>query len=471
MAGITHAFVSAIADGGDASLVQPSNWNAGHTLTGIAVTDGINTFAATQTFTVAPVFTDASGTRTALGLGTLATASTVTEAMQTLADNVTANASTTAHGYLKKLSNVVTEYMDGTGNWSVPAGGAGAPFIDSTAIIKGSADATKLWRVEVDGFTTGTTRVATPPNADFTMAGLEVTQTFTASQTWTGTANRFGTATTNDALADTMMSVSATTQKALVLQMKASQTASPFVVQTSAGVACTSVQSDGGMIIDQRTGATYANPLDVRYQGTILFTVPFGGGANVYGNLVFQAVANNISFGGNTFVGAGQAGGIVKALTSASAVPGGVSSQMEVIKAVAAITDAAATTVFTVTIPNASHSAMVRVTLVGKIGAGGAIGAGEATGTIAYDIAIARTAGVNAVGGISAAYGSITAAVAGATTITVAGTLGAVVGAVGASNTIPIQVTITKGGGASANHTCLATCRLLNANATGVSIA
>jgi hypothetical protein len=26
-----HAFVSAIADGGDATLVRPSNWNAAHT--------------------------------------------------------------------------------------------------------------------------------------------------------------------------------------------------------------------------------------------------------------------------------------------------------------------------------------------------------------------------------------------------------------------------------------------------------
>ncbi len=48
----------------------------------------------------------------------------------------------------------------------------GAPFIDSTALVKGSADATKLWRVEVDGFTTGTTRVGTPPDKDITLAGL-----------------------------------------------------------------------------------------------------------------------------------------------------------------------------------------------------------------------------------------------------------------------------------------------------------
>lgn len=28
---VTHAFVSAVADGADATLVRPSNWNAAHT--------------------------------------------------------------------------------------------------------------------------------------------------------------------------------------------------------------------------------------------------------------------------------------------------------------------------------------------------------------------------------------------------------------------------------------------------------
>lgn len=146
-------------------------------------------------------------------------------------------------------------------------------------------------------------------------------------------------------------------------------------------------------------------------------------------------------------------------------------SRAEINKAVTAIADATPTATFTVTVPNAAHSAMLKVTLVGSIGAGGAIGANEATGTISYDIAIARTAGVNAVASISSAYGSATAAVAGATTITVAGTLSAISGAVGATNTFTVNVTITKGGGSSANHTCLVYGRLMNANATGVTIA
>jgi hypothetical protein len=57
------------------------------------------------------------------------------------------------------------------------------PVADTTAVVKGSADATKQLRFEVDGFTSGATRVLTPPNANATIAGLEVAQTFTAAQT------------------------------------------------------------------------------------------------------------------------------------------------------------------------------------------------------------------------------------------------------------------------------------------------
>lgn len=39
-------------------------------------------------------------------------------------DVTTLNATTTEHGLLKKLSNVSTQFMNGVGNWAVPAGGA-----------------------------------------------------------------------------------------------------------------------------------------------------------------------------------------------------------------------------------------------------------------------------------------------------------------------------------------------------------
>lgn len=63
-------------------------------------------------------------------------------------------------------------------------GCASLPFLDTSALIKGSSDATKLLRFEVDGFTTAATRVMTPPNADATLAGINLAQTWTATQTF-----------------------------------------------------------------------------------------------------------------------------------------------------------------------------------------------------------------------------------------------------------------------------------------------
>jgi hypothetical protein len=69
----------------------------------------------------------------------------------------------------------------GAGSWQ--ANPTALPVVDTTGIAKGSSDASKIVRFEVDGFTTGTTRVLTPPNTDATIAGLNVTQTFVNPQT------------------------------------------------------------------------------------------------------------------------------------------------------------------------------------------------------------------------------------------------------------------------------------------------
>ena len=42
----------------------------------------------------------------------------IVEAAITLADNTTNDASTTKHGFLKKLSNIAAEFMNGQGNWA-----------------------------------------------------------------------------------------------------------------------------------------------------------------------------------------------------------------------------------------------------------------------------------------------------------------------------------------------------------------
>ena len=155
----------------------------------------------------------------------------------------------------------------------------------------------------------------------------------------------------------------------------------------------------------------------------------------------------------------------------ATSAAGGATTRTEIAKATTAIADAVATATLTVTIPNAAHSAAIKVTFAGSAGAGGAVGANEATATASYDIAVTRTAGANAVAIISTIYGSATASVSGGTVLAVTGTLSAMSGAVGATNTFTINVTIAHTLGSSTNHTCVTHASAINANASGVTIA
>lgn len=151
--------------------------------------------------------------------------------------------------------------------------------------------------------------------------------------------------------------------------------------------------------------------------------------------------------------------------------PGAALTKTSVLGSAAAIADNVATTIATITVPNAAVTTTIRLTAQGALGAGGAIGAREAMASNSWNIVLARTAGVNVVAQISAAYGADAANVAGAATCTAVVSLGAVAGAVGATNTVPVQITIVKSGGASDNHTASWEAVVLNAAATGATIA
>jgi hypothetical protein len=64
--------------------------------------------------------------------------------------------------------------------WGSCSSGA-SPFIDTTAILYSAATPANTWRVTLAGLSAA--RVATPPNSDFTMAGIDIAQTFSADQT------------------------------------------------------------------------------------------------------------------------------------------------------------------------------------------------------------------------------------------------------------------------------------------------
>lgn len=156
---------------------------------------------------------------------------------------------------------------------------------------------------------------------------------------------------------------------------------------------------------------------------------------------------------------------------SGNSFGGGAATRVETNKAVTGIANNTATDVFTVTVPNAAHSASIEVVHTCSLGAGGAIGANEATAATAYLVSIARTAGVNAVATIGTSLGtSGSAAVSGAATITVTGDLSSISGAAGATNTFTVRATVARGSGSSTNHTCMSTATLRNANASGVTI-
>lgn len=68
-------------------------------------------------------------------------------------------------------NNYVLVYKTASGKFEMEEESAttGLPVADTTAIVKGSADGTKLVRFEVDGLTTGTTRVMTVPDKNITL--------------------------------------------------------------------------------------------------------------------------------------------------------------------------------------------------------------------------------------------------------------------------------------------------------------
>lgn len=185
------------------------------------------------------------------------------------------------------------------------------------------------------------------------------------------------------------------------------------------------------------------------------------------------SVTSNASGTTGTVIGyGGTTNSVIFSQSGASTgLAGLVTSRTEINKSVTAIANASATAVLTITIPNAAHSAQIYIEVCGSLGAGGAIGANEATATNCYTITLTRTAGVNAVAAISGASGATAVNVAGAATVTCTAALSAVSGAVGASNTFTVNVTITRSGGSSTNHTCLVYAKVMNANATGITVA
>lgn len=85
---------------------------------------------ATDSATIDYTYDDTAGTFTSIVKD-----ASITEAKLSLSDVTSQDASTTAHGLLRKLSGTATQYLDGTGAWTIPAGGGGGGSTTMGAIV------------------------------------------------------------------------------------------------------------------------------------------------------------------------------------------------------------------------------------------------------------------------------------------------------------------------------------------------
>lgn len=144
--------------GGDAGLTYDKTTN---TLTADAFVGALTGNASTAT-ALASNPTDCSSDQYANAIaasGNL-TCSAVTDAQLSTSDITTNNVSTSKHGFAPKLPNDATKYLDGTGAYSVPAGGGGSgalTLVEHKTVTSNSTTVT--FSTGIDGNTDGIYRL------------------------------------------------------------------------------------------------------------------------------------------------------------------------------------------------------------------------------------------------------------------------------------------------------------------------
>lgn len=136
-------------------------------------------------------------------------------------------------------------------------------------------------------------------------------------------------------------------------------------------------------------------------------------------------------------------------------------------KKVTGIADNTATDVVTVTVPNANHAATIRLLFLSSNGSTDAF---ESSRTAQGLVVLARTTGANVVATAATLADAAIATVSGGATHTLAYDLSTITGAVGATNTFTVRVTIDDSGNLGSSQVVVYA-ELLNAEATGVTLA
>ncbi len=187
-------------------------------------------------------------------------------------------------------------------------------------------------------------------------------------------------------------------------------------------------------------------------------------------NILHGVVAGTVTASAPAVVGANKqvdALAVANLVSGTTATPGAAGQAITTINRKTAIASGAATSIFTVSCPNAEHAAVVELILMAsakKTSGGTYESTRVAVGYVVFD----RTTGAALVG-TAAALTNTALATSGTDTLTLAYSLAAVAGAVGAINTIDIQVTITGSGTDTGDLVALAT--IINQAASGMTIA
>lgn len=164
------------------------------------------------------------------------------------------------------------------------------------------------------------------------------------------------------------------------------------------------------------------------------------------GNLLTMPSSGIFSFNGRSFIRSGAVGQMSVEDNGGTTFNrfdfgpiGNVNTVSHLQKTTSAIADNTLTTVLNVQVTNNNTSCSLRLLFASTNGSTAAF---QSTRVAEGWVAITRVTGANAVGAIAAIGNAAIATSAAGATHTLAYSLGAVSGAVGATNTVPIQVTI-----------------------------
>lgn len=146
---------------------------------------------------------------------------------------------------------------------------------------------------------------------------------------------------------------------------------------------------------------------------------------------------------------------------------GGANSLRRLLVKKTGIADNVATSVITVTVPNGNQSANIKLRLMPATGSTDAF---ESSRIAEADVLIARTPGVDTVKTDIALGVAGIATVAAGATLTLAYATTAVAGAIGATQTFDIQVTLNDSGNVGGNQ-IMVLAELMNSEANGVTMA